>query len=120
MGRKFLEKLKNEDVFREGEVKILLMAPPKIRKMNEKSLSYGFSEKSVNASSTLSEHYEKLAVELDVEFLDAAQIIETTDTDQIHFEADEHRKLGVAVADVVQKLHQVTATASRRRVESKK
>jgi hypothetical protein len=31
-------------------------------------------------------------------FLDAGEVMASSDLDGIHFEADEHRKLGVAVA----------------------
>jgi lysophospholipase L1-like esterase len=75
--------------------KVLLMAPPPVAKLTE------FAEMLEGAepkSRRLAEHYKRVADEYGCEFLDTSKVIVSSDIDGIHLEADEHRKLGKAVA----------------------
>lgn len=48
--------------------------------------------------------YEALAIARGAGFLDAGSVIEVSPLDGIHFEAEAHRRLGAAVADVIGRL----------------
>jgi hypothetical protein len=49
-------------------------------------------------------YYAWVAREQGCAFLDAGSVIVSSELDGIHFEADEHRKLGLAVAEQVRAL----------------
>ena len=78
--------------------RVLLMAPPPVAKLT------GFAEMfegSEAKSLLLGQHYRAVAVEYNVAFLDTSTVIRSSDLDGIHFEAEEHTKLGRAVAHEV-------------------
>ena len=78
--------------------RVLLMAPPPVAKLT------GFGEMfegSEAKSLLLGQHYRAVAVEYNVAFLDTSTVIRSSDLDGIHFEAEEHTKLGRAVAHEV-------------------
>jgi len=75
--------------------KVLLLAPPPVGKLTEfADMFEGAGEK----SRKLGEQYRRVAAEHGCELLDTSEAIVASDLDGIHFEADEHRKLGQAVA----------------------
>jgi lysophospholipase L1-like esterase len=45
--------------------------------------------------------FERVAVKYGSAFLDASEIVKVSPTDGVHYEADQHHKLGKAVADIV-------------------
>jgi lysophospholipase L1-like esterase len=78
-----------------GAPRVLLVAPPVVGKLT------GFAEMFEDAqakSAKFSEYYRNVADLYRCEFLDAAQVIVSSELDGIHFEADQHQKLGKAVA----------------------
>ena len=78
--------------------RVLLLAPPPVAKLT------GFGEMfegSEAKSLRLGQHYRAVAVEYNVAFLDTSTVIRSSDLDGIHFEAEEHAKLGRAVAHEV-------------------
>ena len=85
---------------------VLLLAPPPVGKLtpvgstNFPEIFHGAEEK----SRILGQIYRKFAQEAGVAFLDTSEVIVSSDVDGIHFEADEHRKLGGAVARQVKQL----------------
>jgi len=79
---------------------VLLIAPPPVAKLT------GFAEMFEGAkpkSARFSAHYRCVAQEKGCEFLDTSKIIVSSDLDGIHLEAEEHAKLGKAVAALVKK-----------------
>jgi lysophospholipase L1-like esterase len=46
-------------------------------------------------------HYRRFAEQYGLAFLDASEVVVSSDLDGIHLEAGEHRKLGEAVAERV-------------------
>ncbi|MEO8608013.1 MAG: SGNH/GDSL hydrolase family protein [Chloroflexota bacterium] len=79
----------------------LLMAPPPVVTLT------GFAEMFEGAeakSLKFSQHFARVANEQGCAFLDTSKIIVSSPLDGIHFEANEHRKLGLAVADKVRSL----------------
>ena len=50
------------------------------------------------------EHYEKAAAEIGVHFLDAANIVEPSKVDGVHWDADQHVKFGGFLSGLIQKI----------------
>ncbi len=55
-------------------------------------------------SRKLGAHYQRVAEEHRCAFLDAGQVIVSSDLDGVHFEADQHSRLGRAVAGKVKEI----------------
>ena len=78
--------------------KVLLAAPPPTAKLgNFAEMFDGAHEK----SRLLGARYAALAKAMGVSFLDAGSVIQCSDLDGIHYEADQHAKLGQAMAQAV-------------------
>lgn len=84
-----------------GHTEVLLVAPPAVTTLTELDQMFaGAAEKSRQFS-----HYYRLAANWShLPFFDAGTVIVSSERDGIHFEADEHRKLGEALADEVRRL----------------
>ena len=80
---------------------ILLMAPPPFSRLSEFAEMF---EGGVEKSRKFSEHYKRIAEQFKCHFMDTGQVIVSSDLDGIHFEADQHRKLGQAVAARVREI----------------
>ena len=78
--------------------RVLLLAPPPVAKLTNFAEMFEGSEAK---SQLLGRHYRAVAVEYNVAFLDTSTVIQSSDIDGIHFEAEEHAKLGRAVAHEV-------------------
>ncbi len=77
------------------EPQVLLVAPPPVAKLT------GFAEMFEGAetkSARFAENYRRVAAERGCAFLDASEVITSSDLDGIHLEEGEHAKLGMAVA----------------------
>jgi lysophospholipase L1-like esterase len=89
-----------------GAPRVLLMAPPPVGRLTVVG-STDFPEIFRGAegkSGMLGQIYKKFSLEAGVAFLDTSDVIVSSDVDGIHFEADDHRKLGEAVAREVRRL----------------
>jgi lysophospholipase L1-like esterase len=82
---------------------ILLMAPPPLAKLAGTDFAEMFDGAEAK-SRKLSQEYRRVAEELGCELLDTADVIVSSPLDAIHFEVEEHRKLGKAVAIRVRKM----------------
>lgn len=80
---------------------VLLLAPPPVAKLSEFAEMFEGAEAK---SQKLSQHYRQIAEELGSHLLDTSEVIVSSDIDGIHFEVDEHRKLGEAVASLVRQI----------------
>ncbi len=78
--------------------KALLMAPPPTAKLTDFAEMFEGAEAK---SRKFSQHYKRVAEEYGCDFLDTSEVIVSSDLDGIHFEADQHQKLGKAVAAAV-------------------
>ncbi len=80
---------------------VLLVAPPAVSTLTDFDQMFdGAREKSRQFS-----HYFRLAAERrSLPFFDAGSVIVCSEKDGIHFDVDEHRKLGEALADEVRRL----------------
>ena len=89
-----------------GAPQVLLMAPPPVGKLTVVG-SNNFPEIFRDAeekSRMLGSIYRRLAQEAGAAFLDTSEAIVSSDVDGIHFDLEEHRKLGEFVATAVKKL----------------
>jgi lysophospholipase L1-like esterase len=80
---------------------VLLMAPPPVGRLTDYAEMF---EDSIEKSKKLGERYRQVAEELGCAFLDTSCIIVSSKVDGIHFDPDEHAKLGHAVARRVKEL----------------
>ncbi len=81
-----------------GAPVVVLISPPALGRLTDMAEMFeGAAEK----SRRFLEHYRRFAEQYGCGFLDASEIIASSDVDGIHLEAGEHRKLGEAVADRV-------------------
>ncbi len=86
-----------------NEPKVLLMAPTSLGDSVEQSCHIAFYG-SVEKSKKLGYWYEKVANQLKVDFIDAGQIVKSSEIDGLHFDKDQHELLGKAVADKVKEI----------------
>ncbi|GGF93196.1 SGNH/GDSL hydrolase family protein [Paenibacillus abyssi] len=95
--------VKKSDAQRGGNApKVLLISPAEIgANIKETWLSEVFGESSIQTSKEFAKHYKAVADELGCEFLDAAQIVKPSPVDAVHLAAEEHAKLGAAVAEKI-------------------
>jgi lysophospholipase L1-like esterase len=84
------------------KTKILVISPPHLGNLpkEDKLLFNDGHEK----SKQLAIHYEKLAEELDVNFMDAQDIIQTSDIDGIHWTTEQHQEFAEAISKKVIRL----------------
>ena len=74
---------------------MLLLAPPRTTTLTDYAEMF---ERAEAKSHKFAVHFHRAAQELGCAFLDTSTLIGSSPVDGIHFEADEHRKLGLAVA----------------------
>jgi hypothetical protein len=63
-----------------------------------------FFEQAREKSLQFTEHYEKVASDLGVHFLDAAKIVEPSEGEGVHWDADQHIKFGKELTNLIQRL----------------
>ena len=78
-----------------GAPVVLIVAPPPVGRLTDMAQMFAGSE---DKSRGFSGHYRYFAERSGYEFMDAAEVIVSSDVDGIHLDAGEHRKLGEAVA----------------------
>ncbi|MHC4620483.1 MAG: SGNH/GDSL hydrolase family protein [Planctomycetota bacterium] len=74
---------------------VLLLAPPPIAELTDFAEMFGGAEQK---SERFAAHYGRVVQEKGCAFMDTAQVIVSSNLDGIHFEPEEHEKLGSAVA----------------------
>jgi lysophospholipase L1-like esterase len=78
-----------------GSPAVLLVAPPPVGLLTELAQMFAGAEEK---SKEFSRQYRRVAEKYGCRLLDAGDVARASDRDGIHLEADEHRKLGEAVA----------------------
>lgn len=84
-----------------GPPPVLLLAPPPVARL---SLFAEIFEGAPEKSRRLGPHYRDVAAEYGCAFIDTAEVIVSSDIDGIHFDVEEHRKLGTRVAQEVARI----------------
>lgn len=89
-----LENLLNLIYSKVPQVKVVLLAPPRL---NENILnthfSFMFDKTSIEKSSRLAEIYKNVALKFNCDFIDLNKIIEVSKKDGLHLEPDAHKKI---------------------------
>ena len=80
------------------KTQILLISPSHVVKANTDD-NIEFSG-AIEKSRELSLHYKKVAKDLNIYFVNASQIIETTEQDGIHWTNQQHRKFGLRLVTI--------------------
>jgi lysophospholipase L1-like esterase len=83
---------------------VLLISPPHVIPIEGESEWREQFEGAAEKSRGLAQHYAGVARKFGVHFLDAAGVMESSPRDGIHFEAEGHARLGIAVAAEVKKI----------------
>ena len=84
-----------------GNPVVVLISPPAVAKLTDMVQMF---EGAVEKSRQFPEHYEHFAEKSGCGFLDASEVIVSSDVDGIHLDAGEHRKLGEAVAERIRQI----------------
>ena len=71
---------------------ILLISPTHVELMTEEEQDMFIG--AIDKSRELAEHYQAVAEDLGIHFLDASKIVVKTDLDGVHWDADQHHKFG--------------------------
>ena len=81
--------------------RVLLLAPPPLGRLTEFAEMFeGGTEK----SRRLSQHYKNVALEYGCEFFDTSTVVRSSDVDGVHFEKEDHKALGKAVAEIIKRV----------------
>jgi lysophospholipase L1-like esterase len=86
-----------------GAPGLMLICPPPVGKISAAGELWGFGG-AEEESRRLAKYYRIVAEQTGCAFLDAGEHIVSSDIDGIHFEREEHHKLGIAVASVVKRM----------------
>lgn len=84
-----------------GVPQVLLIAPPPVGKLTEYAEMFADAEEK---SGKFAEYYQGIAAEYGCWFLNSGEFILSSDIDGIHFEAEQHARLGTAVARQVKEI----------------
>ena len=77
------------------------MAPPLIGKVPDSSRFSEEFEGAYEKSRKLGIYFKEVAMEYGCKFLDASEVVKTSEIDGIHFDMDQHIKLGHYIAEKV-------------------
>jgi lysophospholipase L1-like esterase len=84
-----------------GAPRVLLVAPPQVAKLSAFAEMFEGAEAKAKRFAM---HYRRVSRERGCDFLDAGEVVVSSDLDGIHLEAGEQRKLGLAVAARVREM----------------
>ena len=80
---------------------ILILAPPPLGKLTEYAETFSGG---VEKSRKLASYYRTVAAEHGCEFLDTSTVIQSSSTDGLHVDPEDHEILGKAIAEIVKKI----------------
>lgn len=78
---------------------ILLISPTHVELMTEEE--QGLFIGAIEKSRELAEHYQAVAENLGIHFLDASKIVVKTDLDGVHWDAEQHKVFGKELANII-------------------
>ena len=84
-----------------GAPVVVLISPPAVAKLTDMAQMFDGAEEK---SGQFPEHYRRFAEKIGCEFMDASEVIVSSDVDGIHLDASEHRKLGEVVAECIRQI----------------
>jgi lysophospholipase L1-like esterase len=80
---------------------VLLLAPPPIAALSDYAEMF---EEATPKSFKLGAHFQRIAKQFDIPFMDTSEVVVSSAIDGIHLDASEHAKLGHAVAGKVREI----------------
>ena len=101
--KELCETVLNSEYLADNPPQILLISPTHIGSTimpDQKE----FFNKARGQSLQFAEYYEKAAAELGVHFLDAANIVNVSEVDGVHWDADQHVKFGKELSNLIRQL----------------
>ena len=102
-----LERSKNS----EGKhAEMLIIAPPPV---NAATAYHEYYAREIEKSLQFAREYERVAKTYGCLFLDAGSHVQAVELDGVHLDADNHRKLGLCVADFVKEIFTYKAPANK-------
>jgi lysophospholipase L1-like esterase len=81
---------------------ILLISPTHVELITEEEQDIFIG--AIDKSRELAEHYQAVAEDLGIHFLDASKIVVKTDLDGVHWDVDQHVKFGKFLSGLIQKI----------------
>ena len=81
---------------------ILLISPTHVELMTEEE--QGLFIGAIEKSRELAEHYQAVAENLEIHFLDASKIVIRTDLDGVHWAASQHKDFGEALSGTIREI----------------
>jgi lysophospholipase L1-like esterase len=97
------EMVLNSEYLTDSIPQILLVSPTHIGSTTIPDQEEFFNQ-AREKSLQFAEHYEKVAAELGIHFLDAAKIVEASEVDGVHWDADQHVEFGKELSNLIQKI----------------
>jgi len=101
--KELCETIINSEYLTDNVPQILLISPTHIGSTIMPEQEEFFSQ-AREKSYLFSEHYEKVASDLGIHFLDAAKIVEPSEGEGVHWDADQHIKFGEKLKVVIEKI----------------
>ena len=98
--RKLCETVLNSEYLVDNPPQILLISPTHIGSSIMPDQEEFFKQ-AREKSYLFAEHYQKVATELEIHFLDAAKIVEPSEGEGVHWDADQHIKFGKILSDII-------------------
>lgn len=89
--------LQAPDAFRNSQPKILLLCPPPLENLDRSFFAFEFAG-GEQKSKDMAQFFEIMAAKYRVHYMNVGEIVHFSDVDGLHFESDQHLKLGEAVA----------------------
>ena len=83
----------------DGPPEILLISPTHVELMTEEE--QGLFIGAIEKSRELARHYQGVAEDLGIHYLDASKIVVKTDLDGVHWDADQHKAFGKALTGTI-------------------
>ena len=81
---------------------ILLISPTHVELMTEEE--QGLFIGAIEKSRELARHYQMVAEDLGIHFLDASKIVARTDLDGVHWDASQHKDFGKALSGIIKQI----------------
>ena len=101
--RELCETVLNSEYLAANPPQILLISPTHIGSTIMPDQEEFFKQ-AREKSHRFAEHYQKVATELEIHFLDAAKIVEPSEGEGVHWDSEEHVKFGKVLAQKVTKI----------------
>jgi len=93
----------NSEYLADNSPQILLISPSHIGSTIMPDQEEFFKQ-AREKSHRFAEHYQKVAAELEIHFLDAAKIVEPSEGEGVHWDADQHQAFGKVLARLIEEI----------------